>query len=152
MYKEAGFHRLVYLAGPVSFLSGKEAVSWRDYTSLKLNSTRFHCLSPLRGKESILGDSVIFPTGYAGNASDHVLYRTCKWDVKRCDIFLANLIGSERVSIGTCFELAWAEDAGKMVVVCIEEGNPHHHAFPLQSSSIMFSNLEEGINYIKDVL
>ncbi len=140
----------VYLAGPVSFLSGKEALSWRQYVE-RLNDANewgFKLLNPLRGKEDILGDSSLLPHGYDGLAADQVIYRMCHWDVHRCDVVLCNLVGAEKVSIGSCMELAWAHQAGKYVITCIEDDNPHAHSFVYQASSVILPTLVAGLDYL----
>jgi len=141
---------LVYLAGAVTGMKMGECKSWREYASSRLLPCYF-ALDPLRGKESIPTDVAIAASGYTGKASDKAIWDLCRWDVHRCSIVLANLVGATDRSLGTAFEMAWAYKAGKLIVTALETGSVHDHAFIKEASSFLVPTLDEAIDYIRDV-
>ncbi len=72
-----------------------------------------------------------------------------KWLVEQCDMVYANLTESSRVSIGSMFELAWAYDKGKHIVISLPEDNIHNHAFVLASSDVRFTTHDDAMNYLE---
>lgn len=63
-----------------------------------------------------------------------------------------NLVGAERVSIGTMIEAGWADAFRKPVVLAIEEGNMHHHAMLEHISGWIVSDLDQAIDVTKALL
>jgi nucleoside 2-deoxyribosyltransferase len=171
---------LVYLAGPISGLTYGKCTDWRQqvqeefktktiykpseslYNSQVIKEKIFNpygfikTLSPLRGKQYLeqrsnaegkINDSYEeYPLSSAKgiNARDH-------WDCFRCDLVLVNFLGAEKVSIGTCMEIAWAFAYKKPVILCMEEDNIHNHAMIRESSSFIVHSLEAGIEVLKAI-
>lgn len=144
----------VYLSGPITGLTFKQAESWREHAAHRLlTEGGFEIRDPLRGKAaSLLPGSrqqlayknypkIPEMTGKAFVMRDH-------WDVESCDAVLCNLIGAKAVSIGSVFELAWAMDMHKLIVIVMEEkGNTHDHAF-VRESGLVFHDLDVAIDYL----
>jgi len=141
----------VYLAGPISGCSFKGCTEWRQDAKARLEPM-YKVLTPMRGKEALSHIECFTPHGYEGVCSDQNIYRRDKYDVHRSDVVLVNLLGADRVSIGTMFEIAWAEKAGKFVLVCLDAGSPHDHAFVLQAASMIVTSLDDAISYLTKVL
>ena len=141
----------VYLAGPMTGLTLLDSEAWREHAARVL-AERFEVYSPLRGKEFLRGRGAMLPDGPSEVYGDQGIYRRDGWDVRRADIVLANFLGARQVSIGTCFELAWAHHLGKYVVVVMDEDNPHFHAFVRQAASVVFGGLDTALNYINETL
>lgn len=147
--KESQMNR-VYLAGPITNLSYGDATSWREYVIKSLASENIRGISPLRCKEylkketslEVKYDEYILSTGKGITTRD-------KWDCHRCDALLVNLLGSEKVSIGTMMELGWANSAGKPIVLVMEDGNIHDHAMVREVCGFITHDLLEGIKVIK---
>ena len=60
-----------------------------------------------------------------------------------------NLLGAERVSIGTVMEIAWAHDHKIPIVAAMEpEGNLHDHPMLRDSISVRVSSLDEAIEAV----
>lgn len=120
----------VYLAGPIRGLDYGSAVDWRDVAKGYLAQLGIDAYSPMRGKEhlrsvqSLDDDHDEHPLSSARG----ILARD-RWDCSRHDAVLVNLVGAERVSIGTTMEIAWA-DAKRIPVICAvePEGNVHEHS------------------------
>ncbi len=140
----------VYLAGPISGKSYRDAVGWREYATKRLAEHGITGISPMRMKV-YLGSEPVLKQSY----EEHVLSSAKgitardRWDSKRCDVLLANLAeakrdehGQELASIGTVMEIAWAEGP---VVLVAPDGSLHRHAMLVQTASFVVTTLDEGI-------
>lgn len=137
----------VYLSGPMAGLTVQQANEWRAEVRKNLEPDVL-CLSPLRGLDDLQG--VIQPKyhpnmkeGFAATNSQMALTRDFL-DTKRADIILINLLGAQRVSIGTVLEIAWGFAMHKPLVVAMEpEGNPHDHCLVNESIHVRVYSVEE---------
>lgn len=142
---------LVYLAGPITGLSFGEAADWREQVIKSLAQNDIKGLSPLRCKEYLMMEKVldvkydqyVLSTGKGITTRD-------KWDCHRADALLVNLLGAEKVSIGTMMELGWANSANKPIVLCMENsGNIHDHAMVREVCGFITDSLDHGVEIIK---
>ena len=101
----------IYLAGPICGLTYEGAQNWRDYFSGKIDP-RIDCFSPLRGKEYLTirgpleGSYDEFPL-----STDRGITVRDRNDCMGSDLVLFNMLGAQRVSIGTMVEFGWADAA-----------------------------------------
>ena len=148
----------VYLAGPISGCSYKGCVDWRKAAIEELAMYGIHGVSPMRGKEYLSHLSNISPDGtdYAHlgvlSLPRGVITRD-RFDTMRSSVVLMNLLGAERVSIGTMMELAWA-DAARIPVVCAMEatGNVHEHMMVNEAIGYKVPTLDEALHIVKAML
>lgn len=76
-----------------------------------------------------------------------------RFDTQRADIVLVNLIGAQRISIGTMIELGWADSVRTPVVCAMEEtGNPHEHMMVSELLGYRVPTLEEAVTICKAIL
>lgn len=150
---------LVYLAGAIAGLRGFEATDWRLVAADKLGDRDIETLDPMRRK-AVLGGPGRISTNFADYANEGAFFTSRGimvrdfTDVKRCDALLVNLRTSEKPSLGTVMELAWAYAFQKPAVVVIEaDGNPHD-GHPMIHEAIPFrvETLEEGIDAVAVIL
>lgn len=148
----------VYLVGPITGCSYAGCTEWRDGVKTELEATgKYACLTPMRGKDHLQTHDDI-----PANIPDHVKRPGCSnhdilardfYDCQRADVVFCNLLGSEIVSIGSMFELAWSyANPRSFSVVIMNPDNVHWHCFPVQAGSVVFPNLDEGVSYMKGVL
>lgn len=111
--------KLVYLCGTIT--KDSKHLQWRKEVAAALHSTDVHiirCISPVRGKDSSDwrkdGLDSIHSTIYdKGGFVDRDLR-----DVKRADVIFCNFSEPlDRQSIGTWWELGWADMLGKPIVI-----------------------------------
>jgi hypothetical protein len=145
--------RTVYLSGPISGLTFEGCTDWRDYATQKLADLDVTALSPMRGKEYLRGKGAIEDGSSAVISNfmsqDRAIVTRDRWDTVNCDFMLVNLIGAERVSIGTMIELAWADMARVPVVLVMEPaGNIHEHAFVRELSGYRVDSLDAAFDII----
>lgn len=148
----------VYLAGPITGLSFDGASDWRDYAKADLARSDIHGLSPLRAKEYLR--QVNGPLTGTGEEYAHLgvlslprgVTTRDRYDATRCDALLVNLLGADRVSIGTVMEIAWADQCRTPIVVAIEpQGNPHEHMMIAECIGFRVPTLDEALHVIKAI-
>jgi nucleoside 2-deoxyribosyltransferase len=151
--------KTVYLSGPITGLTFQGATDWREYAANSLASDGIKGISPMRAKDYLASlkaplsghgreylDLGVFSTPHAVLARD-------RFDTLRCDVMLMNLLGADRVSIGTMVELGWA-DAKRIPVICVMEatGSVHDHMFVSHLSGFRTESLETGLEIAKAIL
>jgi len=143
----------VYLAGPITGLSYKGTTDWRNDVKEQL-SPEIDAFSPMRAKYYLLGKTTI-----ADTHDDHILstqrgiYTRDMNDCRNRDALFVNLLGAERVSIGTVMEIAWGAAFNKPIIVIMEkEGNIHEHAMLREACPIRVETIEEAVEVTRALL
>lgn len=148
---------LVYLAGAISGLTYDTAEDWRGEAKVELAEHGIKAVSPLRGKEYLRGVPALTAdcAGYGllnCMSSPRGIMTRDRYDAMRCDALLVNLLGAERVSIGTVVEIAWADACRTPIVVAMEAaGNVHEHAMINEAIGFRVPTLAEAIHVIKAI-
>lgn len=143
----------VYLAGPISGLSFDNATDWRNTMVDKLVAVGIDAYSPLRAKTYLKHVDVIadhYPE-FALSSHKGITSRD-RHDVMQCDVLFVNVLGANKVSIGTAIEMGWADAFRKPIVLVMDKDNVHNHAMIKEISSFIVSTLEEGIDIVKAIL
>lgn len=153
----------VYLAGPISGLNYDGATGWRDAVIADLAAAGIKGLSPMRAKE-YLRDAYDAQGGFSATCVEYghlsclsgprgIMTRD-RFDATRCDVLLVNLLGAERVSIGTMMEVAWADLCRTPIVAAMEVNgkNPHEHAMLNEAIGFRCGSLEEAVHVVKAIL
>ncbi len=135
----------VYLAGAISGLSYEGAQDWRTQFAASLPS-EIQCYSPLRGKDYLKmrgpleGSYDEFPL-----STDQGITARDRYDCMGADLVVFNLLGTERVSIGTMIELGWADAARNPAILVLEkQGNPHDHPMVRLTTQFRVDNLKDA--------
>lgn len=145
---------LVYLAGPITGLSYKEAKGWRDYVTERLafktrgrfsTAISIETISPLRGKDSL---DIDIPIG-AWAMSD--VTRRDFFDIRRSDLVLVNFLDAEKVSQGSLVEIGYAVALNKPLVVVMDMKNIHNHPFVVESALVITGDLDKAIDKIVEL-
>jgi nucleoside 2-deoxyribosyltransferase len=146
-----------YLAGPITGLDYAGATDWRDHATACLAPFGIKALSPLRSKgylrgvESFSADGDVYRDLSVLSTNRGIMTRD-RHDATRCDVLLVNLLGAERVSIGTVMEIAWADACRTPIVCAIEpKGNPHEHGMVLEAIGFRVTHLDDAINIVKAI-
>ncbi len=149
----------VYLAGPITGLNYKGCTDWRQSAADELNKVGIKALSPMRAKsylerlDKISGHGRDYAHMGPMSTSQGVVTRDRFDTQKSCSVVLMNLLGAERVSIGTMVELGWADSARVPVVLAMEEtGNVHDHMFVRQLAGYVVGTLEEALAVVQAIL
>ena len=150
--------KTVYLSGPITGLTFKGATDWRNVVTQELSEAGIVGISPMRAKDYLASVGTI-----SGDGRDYFNLNVLstppavcardRFDTTRVDVVLMNLLGAERVSIGTMVELGWADLARVPVIGVIEPtGNVHDHMFVNQLIGFRVATLDEGVHVAKAIL
>lgn len=140
----------IYLAGPITGLSYEEVVSRIERLQKELKKAGYDVIHPMIGKKCLQNETKFKPSGYTHPiTSDHSIVRRDHWMVINSDIlFLDFTQGKSNVSIGSICELAWAYHNNVYTVVVLPKDNVHNHAFVKEMSDVIFTNIDEAIEYL----
>lgn len=141
----------IYCSHPISGMSYQE-VSKYYWNINRLLNPYYTVLSPMTGKEALRTEIEFRAEGYDNPVStNRAIVGRDKWMVQQADVILVNLNNAtERVSIGSVCEMAWAYHLGKHIILILdkEEENIHLHAFILEMADIIFQTSNEAIEYL----
>lgn len=154
----------IYLAGPITGLSYDDARNgWRREIA-EMIGPDIDCYSPMRAKEFLAKETVLRgdPNMYDDviATASGILTRDFN-DVKQCDAMIANFLGAEKVSIGTCCEFGFAYALRKPVILVMENDihqgsshwhNVHDHAFIDEIAGYRVDNLEDAAFIARSLL
>lgn len=144
----------VYLCGSISGLTADEIAAYHLPAASSLGFSGIDVISPMRGKQELSGAGVI-DGAYAERGplfSTHGIFTRDKFDVLRCDALLANFSAARKVSIGSLFEIAWAQDHGKPVVIVMDDVGLHDHPFIRAASPFIHNNLVDAVACLVNIL
>lgn len=151
-------NRSVYLAGPITGLTYKGATDWRKSVAAELADVGITSYSPMRCKEYL--DQVGTLSGHGREygalgtlSTPRAIMTRDRFDATRCGVLFVNLLGAERVSIGTVMEIAWA-DLSRIPIVCAiaPQGCPHDHMMISEAIGFRVPTLEEAVAITKAIL
>lgn len=148
---------LVYTAGPITGLSYEGCTDWREYVADSLSTIsdgRIECLSPMRSKSYLRGPNPIGDS-YEGTilSSQKGITARDRYDCTRSDLVFVNMLGAQRVSIGTVMEIAWADmNRIPIVLVMEKENNMHDHAMIREACPFRVTSLHEGMDVTNSIL
>lgn len=143
----------VYLGGAIKGLSYGETTDWREYAKQELAKYGITGISPMRAKEFLKDETKIEGSYEPVIASQSGIVARDRFDVQSCTIMLANLLGLEKITLGTMVEYGWADAFKKPIITVIEkEGNPHDHPFIRDLSGFRVETLDEGLYIAKAIL
>lgn len=142
-----------YLSGPISGLTYEGCTNWRHYAANWFGRIGIHALDPMRGKSYLKGKGVIVDQMAEvleqAMSQDAAIVTRDRMDTTGADFVLCNLLGAERISIGTMIELGWADAARVPVVLVMEKsGAVHEHAFVRQLCGYRVEDLEDGLDLV----
>ena len=157
-------NKTVYLAGPISGLTYDEATGWREVISACLAGDGIKCLSPLRAEvylrnhkgllNDIQGTDELVDTACQVRAmcTQRGVFARDKLDAENCSVLLLNVLGAKKISIGSVLEVGWANANKRLIVLVMEEGNPHDHCFMREAADFRTDSLVEATDIIKAIL
>jgi hypothetical protein len=148
----AASSKALFLAGPLTGISYGDALEWRTYVERRLPPDVI-AYSALRGKEYVANEAVLrdaYP-GHLLSTPQGTITRD-RFDVSRCDALFVNFLRADRVSIGTIMEMAWADAWRIPIILVMEDGNIHDHAFVRQVAAFITDDLDEAIRTAVNVV
>lgn len=150
--------KYLYLCGAITGLSYEEArYGWRKQVVEALAGSEIVPVSPMRWKthlENVADRDSLSPLGDPESvlSCSRGLTTRDRFDVKRSHLLFANLLGMDRVSIGSMIEFGWADAWRIPILAIMEHGNRHEHAMVHELIGWRCHTLEEGITVARAVL
>lgn len=144
----------VYLSGPITGRSYTACTSWRAEAARYL-APELLAVDPMRGKDFLQGSTQIdaFTAGPQQAVSSTAITARDRHDVMTCDAVLVNLIGADRVSIGSMIEIGWADAFRKPIVLAIDRTDHIHvHPIILGCCAFVVSDLQTAVATIRSLL
>jgi nucleoside 2-deoxyribosyltransferase len=107
----------------------------------------------MRGKDYLLNAGVLHSGTYDGVlTTGKAIMRRDFFDCTRSTAVLVNLLGAERISMGTVMEMGWCYQAQIPTVVVMEKNNIHRHVMVDEACTYVVESLEEAIQTMKVLL
>lgn len=145
----------VYLAGPITGLTYGGASDWRETVKFDLDDVGIDGYSPLRGKNYLNTGKTLQDTGYEKTllSSERSIVARDRNDCQTADLIIFNFLGAQKVSIGSCIEVGWADAFRTPAILVIEdEGNFHDYSMIRQICGWRVNNLDDAVYVAKAIL
>lgn len=138
----------VYLGGPITGLSWREASAWRASAGADLTRAGWKYLDPMRGEAEQFGftEEETLPSTFAGDREACI---RDLFDIERSTVCLFNFAGASRASVGSTTELGFAYAKQKYIIVVLDEDNPHDHLFVRGLASAVVESLQDALDLIR---
>lgn len=143
----------IYLAGPITGLTFDEVYGWREKVQ-RILLPEIESDNPLSGKQSLAGDALL-TDGYTHDPliTDKAIFARDYFYIRRANLLFVNFLGAKHISQGTNYEIAWAYELRKPVLVVMEpQGNPHEHLFLREAAAFRTDNLPEACDMVRSIL
>lgn len=151
----------VYLSGPITGMDyGNARFGWRKTFSEWLEEG-IEVLSPMRHE----GHLAEMKTAMSVEAlkkfekeKNHIfshpkmIVSKDMLDVEQSDLVVVNLLGADKVSQGTVWEMGYAKGKGKQIVLITDKGNVHTSPFVSESANVVVDNLEDAARIVNSLL
>ncbi len=145
----------IYTAGPISGQSFNQVMKRYQDQVNRLKKLGFEVICPMTGKSYLRTELEFKAHGYDQYpvSTNHAIKERDRWMVGLVDIVLVDFTECNGVvSIGSCMELAWADELKKHTIVVMEESNIHQHCFILECADIVFPNMKDTYKYLTDLV
>lgn len=145
----------LYLSGPISGVSYGEIADWRK-RAMAMFPASVSVYDPASSfcDAELASDAPETPSAaLARLMHGRLVVDRNKHIIQSSDVVLANLLDSQRASIGSIGELFWA-NAFRIPIVIVREqsGNVHDHAMLNAIASVVTSSLEDGCEAALNIL
>lgn len=147
----------IYLAGPMSGLTWRQALSWRRECEAEL-SKDWRLINPVRAQvpEERMDDTIPSTTQLDTEKVDLWVTATGvtsqdEFYIDQSDWILANFLQATHVTIGSVWELGYGWGTRKKILSVIEPGSIHDHAFIRRRSHVFTPSLDEAIQFFKAI-
>jgi nucleoside 2-deoxyribosyltransferase len=146
--------RYVYLAGPIAGCDQEEAKDWRADVTFRL-PPGIVAINPLRSEPTPEAGpyKLTYQCHKFGTAG--AIAAKNRYDVKKCDLILAHLprdINERRPSYGTIFEIAWAVEMQKPIIVWTDDEYIREHPLVKFYVPWFVDNMDDAIDIISGLL
>lgn len=137
-------NKKIYLAGPIAGLTYNGATDWREDFYNFFKEYNIDAYSPMRGK-IFLAEFPEMEDAFESNilSTQKTITVRDRVDATTCDLMIANFQGAQKVSIGTCIEIGWADANNIPIITIIDDDQLHQHAI-IDEVCITVKSVEEA--------
>ncbi len=137
---------IVYLAGDMTGGTLAQVRGWRRDVIRVLEASGFVCLDPTR-RDAKVAPAAKYDNSLLDEDERRFIYQSDLRDIMRASIVLAN-IRPGNISIGTFWELGYADRLGKAIVIVAQDEKHREHPFVGSGRARVFEALPEAIKYV----
>lgn len=145
----------IYCASPITGFTGTRVFGYYRYITDELQILGYTVLQPMVNKGVMVSKKKFAAGNYKSTnpsvTNKAIKHRDC-WMVQQADVVLMDFTEAKVASIGCVSELAWADLLGKHTVTVMDKSNIHNHAFVLEESDVIFTNIEDALTYLKKLI
>jgi len=145
----------IYTAGPISGQSYNQVMKRYQGQVNRLEEIGYDVICPMTGKMYLRNELDFKAHGYDNHpvSTNHAIKERDRWMVGSVDVVLVDFTEcNEIVSIGSCMELAWADELKKHTIVVMDKDNIHQHCFILECADIVFPSMADAYRYLTDLV
>lgn len=145
----------VYLCGPITGLSYRDATWWREYCTSALEAFGIGVLDPMRATEELKNEPILKAEYKDVMFADSAIVTRDRFDVMRCDMLFGNLLQGKQLgasSPGSMIEFGWADAYRKPIVTVMEKDDPHDKGMVRGVSGWIVDDLDKGLAIVRTVL
>jgi nucleoside 2-deoxyribosyltransferase len=143
----------LYLAGPMSGLTWRQALEWRKQATDVLH-TQWRIINPVRHQVPTERLDEIIPCSTQHNNKHVALHLTAtgiasqdEFYIDQSDWIFCNFLDAVKPTFGSVWELGYAWGRRKHILSVIEPGSMHDHPFIRRRSHVFTPSLEDAIQY-----
>ena len=134
----------LYLSGPMNNYPKEKQLYWRQVLHQACRNISINTYSPMRSS------AVLPPFLYSTNAS--IMERDL-YDVRQCDMIVANLLDAKSISMGTMIELGVAYGLRKPIILIRQPDDKVHTSEMLhEMSAFEVTNLIDAFKVVASML
>lgn len=139
----------VYLCGKIRNISYDQGTDWRNVAAMYLEEEsdgEVRVLDPMRNKENLAGAEHMPRNTEAMFCQTQNVWARDVWDVRHCDILLADLRwGNGRF---TMFEMGMAYALGKPIILVTDDPARDDSICLQYAPAAIFDNLDDALTFI----
>lgn len=145
----------IYTAGPISGQSYEQVMTRYEEQVKVLSDMGYEVLCPMTGKTYLRNEIELKASGYEEYpmSTNRAIKGRDRWMVGQVDIVLVDFTNCGGVvSIGSCMELAWANELNKHTIVIMQKDNIHQHAFVIECADVIYETPIGAFKYLEDLI
>lgn len=143
----------IYTAGPITGKTPDDVLGYFNSVKRQLEEAGYQVFNPMMGKGGTRPGEYKAHGNLTPETTDNAIVKRDNWMVNQADVIYTNFTDADRVSIGSCCEIAWAYACSvpKLIVVALPEGNVHEHAFIMNMATHIYPTHEDAMHYLAKV-
>lgn len=142
----------VYLVGPISGCTYKEAAGWRSTVTKAIEFYGYSVFNPMTGKDHLKDEDKIILSyeDHLMSKGDHI-FQADLHRVRHSDILFCNFQDLKGYTIGSFFELGYGYALNKAIIVVATDKMIVEHPF-IKNSALVAPSIDTGVEILKKLV